>query len=145
MALIPFWTWAFHAVFGIQLPYGWSWTLSQVTLIVIFQLLLALSVAVFILADRKIWAAVQLRRGPNVVGAFGMLQTIADALKFFFKEVIIPAGANKVFVLSWRRSLPRRSPLRPGPSCRSTRAGWSPTSMSASCTSSRSRRWAFMA
>jgi len=100
MALIPFWTWAFHSV-GIQLPYGWSWTLSQVTLIVIFQLLLALSVAVFILADRKIWAAVHLRRGPNVVGAFGMLQTIADALKFFFKEVIIPAGANKaLFILA---------------------------------------------
>src|SRR6185503_20301572 len=52
-----------------------------------------------ILADRKIWAAVQLRRGPNVVGAFGLLQTIADALKFFFKEVIVPAGANKVLFL----------------------------------------------
>ncbi|MGD0866751.1 MAG: NADH-quinone oxidoreductase subunit NuoH [Rhizomicrobium sp.] len=101
MALIGFWTWAFHYVFGIQLPYGWSWTLSQATLIVIFQLLLALSVAIFILADRKIWAAVHLRRGPNVVGAFGLLQTIADALKFFFKEVIIPAGANKVlFILA---------------------------------------------
>jgi NADH-quinone oxidoreductase subunit H len=101
MALIPFWSWLFHAVFGIQLPYWWSWTLSQVTLIVIFQLVLALSVAVFILADRKIWAAVHLRRGPNVVGAFGLLQTIADALKFFFKEVIIPAGANKaLFILA---------------------------------------------
>ena len=101
MALIGFWTWLFHAMFGIQLPYGWSWTLSQATLIVIFQLLLAISVALFILADRKIWAAVHLRRGPNVVGAFGMLQTIADALKFFFKEVIVPAGANKaLFILA---------------------------------------------
>jgi NADH-quinone oxidoreductase subunit H len=101
MALIPFWSWLFHKLFGIQLPYGWSWTLSQVTLIVIFQLVLAVSVAVFILADRKIWAAVHLRRGPNVVGAFGILQTIADALKFFFKEVIIPAGANKaLFILA---------------------------------------------
>jgi len=100
MALIPFWTWLFHYV-GIQLPYWWAWTLSQVTLIVIFQLLLALSVAVFILADRKIWAAVHLRRGPNVVGMFGVLQTIADALKFFFKEVIVPAGANKaLFILA---------------------------------------------
>jgi NADH-quinone oxidoreductase subunit H len=53
-------------------------------------------VAAVILADRKIWAAVQMRRGPNVVGPFGLLQTIADALKFLFKEVIIPAGANKV-------------------------------------------------
>src|SRR5581483_5415631 len=48
---------------------------------------------------RKIWAAVQLRRGPNVVGPFGLLQTLADALKFFFKELIIPAGANKVLFL----------------------------------------------
>ncbi len=61
--------------------------------------MLALSVAIFILADRKIWAAVQMRRGPNVVGAFGLLQTIADALKFFFKEVIVPAGANKALFL----------------------------------------------
>src|ERR1700733_7928205 len=99
MALIGFWTWLFRSGFGIALPYGWSWTLSQVTLMVIFQLILALSVAAFILADRKIWAAVQIRRGPNVVGAFGLLQTIADALKFFFKEVIVPAGSNKVLFL----------------------------------------------
>src|SRR5437868_8438112 len=81
------------------LPYGWAWTLSQGIVIVFFELILALSVALFILADRKIWAAVQLRRGPNVVGAFGLLQTIADALKFFFKEPIIPAGANKVLFI----------------------------------------------
>src|SRR3989440_7721877 len=81
------------------LPYGWAWTLSQGIVIIFFELILALSVALFILADRKIWAAVQLRRGPNVVGAFGLLQTIAEALKFFFKEVIIPAGANKVLFL----------------------------------------------
>jgi len=81
------------------MPYAWAWTLSQGIVIVFFELILALSVALFILADRKIWAAVQLRRGPNVVGAFGILQTIADALKFFFKEVIVPAGANKVLFL----------------------------------------------
>src|SRR5204863_6599626 len=81
------------------LPYGWAWTLSQGIVILFFELVLALSVALFILADRKIWAAVQLRRGPNVVGIFGLLQTIADALKFFFKELIIPSGANKVLFL----------------------------------------------
>ena len=100
MALIQFWTWLF-AKLGVALPYGWAWFLSQATFIVLLCLVLMLSVAVVILADRKIWAAVQMRRGPNVVGPFGILQTIADALKFFFKEVIIPAGANKVlFILA---------------------------------------------
>ncbi len=99
MALIHFWTWLFASWFGIALPYGWAWTLSFATFTIIFQLVLAISVAMFILADRKIWAAVHLRRGPNVVGAFGLLQTFADAFKFFFKEALIPAGANKVLFL----------------------------------------------
>jgi NADH-quinone oxidoreductase subunit H len=98
MALIPFWTWLFGKL-GVALPYAWGWFLSQATFIVLLCLVLMLSVAVVILADRKIWAAVQMRRGPNVVGPFGILQTIADALKFFFKEVIIPAGSNKVLFL----------------------------------------------
>ena len=58
--------------------------------------LLLVSIAFILLADRKIWAAVQLRRGPNVVGAFGLLQSFADLLKFVFKEPMIPAGADKV-------------------------------------------------
>ncbi|HXS06465.1 MAG TPA: NADH-quinone oxidoreductase subunit NuoH [Rhizomicrobium sp.] len=98
MALIQFWTWLFEQM-GVALPYGWAWFLSQAVFIVVLCLVLMLSVAVVILADRKIWAAVQMRRGPNVVGPFGLLQTIADALKFFFKEVVIPAGANKVLFL----------------------------------------------
>ncbi len=58
-------------------------------------------VAYVIYADRKIWAAVQLRRGPNVVGPWGLLQSFADMLKFVLKEPIIPAGANKgVFLLA---------------------------------------------
>jgi len=95
LALIPFWNWLF-AHLGVELPYGWGWFLSQTTFIFVICLVLMLSVAAVILADRKIWAAVQMRRGPNVVGPFGLLQTIADALKFLLKEVIIPAGANKV-------------------------------------------------
>ncbi len=66
-----------------------------------FVIVLALLVAALVLADRKIWAAVQMRKGPNVVGAFGLLQTIADALKFFFKEIIIPDGSDKfLFIIA---------------------------------------------
>jgi NADH-quinone oxidoreductase subunit H len=83
------------------MAYAWSWTISQVVLIGVFQVVLMVSIAFWILADRKIWAAVQMRRGPNVVGAFGLLQTFADAMKFMFKEPIIPAAANKViFILA---------------------------------------------
>ena len=59
------------------------------------------SLLVLVYADRKIWGAVQLRRGPNVVGPFGILQTVADALKYVTKEVVVPAGADKfVFFLA---------------------------------------------
>ena len=67
------------------------------------SLLLLVALLVFIayilLADRKIWAAVQLRRGPNVVGPWGLFQSFADLLKFVFKEPVIPATANKVIFL----------------------------------------------
>ena len=62
---------------------------------------LLIVVSFLIYFDRKVWAAVQLRRGPNVVGPWGLLQSFADLLKFVFKEVIIPDGANKgVFILA---------------------------------------------
>jgi NADH-quinone oxidoreductase subunit H len=90
-----------HYFQTLGLPYGWAWTVSQLIAILLIELPLLVSVAFFILADRKIWAAVQLRRGPNVVGPFGLLQTFADAFKFMLKEVIIPSGANKViFILA---------------------------------------------
>jgi NADH-quinone oxidoreductase subunit H len=63
--------------------------------------ILLIATAYVLLADRKIWAAVQIRRGPNVVGPWGLLQSFADLLKFVFKEPVIPAGANKgVFLLA---------------------------------------------
>ena len=71
--------------------------LQSVVLIVV----LLIGVAYLLYADRKIWAAVQLRRGPNVVGPWGTLQAFADLLKFVFKEPVIPSGANKgVFLLA---------------------------------------------
>src|SRR5882757_6108628 len=62
---------------------------------------LLIFVAYILYADRKIWAAVQLRRGPNVVGPWGIWQSFADMLKFVFKEPVVPAGSNKgVFLLA---------------------------------------------
>jgi NADH-quinone oxidoreductase subunit H len=64
-------------------------------------IILLIAVAYVLLADRKIWAAVQIRRGPNVVGPWGLFQSFADLLKFVLKEPVIPAGANKgVFLLA---------------------------------------------
>src|SRR5947207_2857278 len=64
-------------------------------------ILLLMSIAYVLLADRKIWAAVQMRRGPNVVGPWGLLQSFADLLKFVFKEPVIPSSSNKgVFLLA---------------------------------------------
>src|ERR1700723_4024466 len=62
---------------------------------VLLLVVLVIAVAYVLLADRKIWAAVQIRRGPNVVGPWGLLQSFADLLKFVLKEPVIPAGANK--------------------------------------------------
>ena len=66
---------------------------------VFFISLLLITIAFLLLADRKIWAAVQMRRGPNVVGAFGLFHSFADLLKFVLKEVIIPTKADKVVFL----------------------------------------------
>src|SRR5215216_2684304 len=78
---------------------------TTIALIVAQSLALLISLlivlAYLLLADRKVWAAVQMRRGPNVVGPWGLFQSFADLLKFVFKEVIIPDGANKgVFIIA---------------------------------------------
>src|SRR5258706_1558167 len=83
------------------MSYGTAWLVSQVIPIVLLTVSLLVMLAFLLLFDRKVWAATQLRRGPNVVGAFGLLQSFADFIKFVLKEAIIPAGANKgVFLLA---------------------------------------------
>lgn len=79
----------------------WLWfglTVGQIALVLIWVLL---SLAFLLWGDRKIWAGVQMRKGPNVVGPFGLFQSFADFLKFVLKEIVIPAGADKfVFLLA---------------------------------------------
>ena len=71
---------------------------AQTLLLVGFVML---SMLFLVYGDRKIWAAVQMRRGPNVVGPWGLLQTVADAAKYVFKEIVVPAGADRpVFFLA---------------------------------------------
>lgn len=82
--------------------FGPLWgTLLGVAQILGYVILLLLTLAFILLFDRKVWAAVQMRKGPNVVGPFGLFQSFADFLKFVLKEIIIPSGANKtVFVIA---------------------------------------------
>ena len=99
---------------------------------------LLIIVAFLLYADRKVWAAVQMRRGPNVVGPWGLWQSFADLLKFVFKEPVIPAGANKgIFLLA--PIVTAGLALSPGRSFPWPTAGPLPTSMSAFSTSSPSR------
>jgi NADH-quinone oxidoreductase subunit H len=78
-----------------------GWTLITVGGILAVTVGILISLAFLLLADRKIWAGVQMRKGPNVVGPFGLLQSFADFFKFVLKEVVVPAGADKtVFLLA---------------------------------------------
>ena len=89
----------FNSTLGMS--YGWSWFLATIIGILVIALPLMLAVAMIIYADRKIWAAMALRRGPNVVGPFGLLQSFADGLKVFLQETIVPSAANRgLFLLA---------------------------------------------
>jgi NADH-quinone oxidoreductase subunit H len=86
------------------MDFFWAYIWPLIVIIaqsVLLLVILLIATAYILLADRKIWAAVQIRRGPNVVGPWGLFQSFADLLKFVFKEPVIPAGANKgVFLLA---------------------------------------------
>jgi NADH-quinone oxidoreductase subunit H len=87
--------------FASYLGYDAGWFVATLIGILLIALPLMLAVAMIIYVDRKIWAAMALRRGPNVVGPFGLLQSFADGLKVFLQETIIPSSANKgLFLLA---------------------------------------------
>jgi NADH-quinone oxidoreductase subunit H len=88
---------AFFQSFGMS--FEGAWLLSTIIGILVIALPLMLAVAMIIYADRKIWAAMALRRGPNVVGPFGLLQSFADGAKVFLQETIIPSAANKALFI----------------------------------------------
>ena len=88
---------AFFESWGMT--YEWAWFLATFVGILLIALPLMLAVAMIIYADRKIWAAMALRRGPNVVGPFGLLQSFADGLKVFLQETIVPSASNKAIFL----------------------------------------------
>ena len=90
--MTPFFQW-------LGLPFEWAWFVATIVGILVIALPLMLAVAMIIYVDRKIWAAMALRRGPNVVGPLGLLQSFADGLKVFLQETIIPSGANKTLFL----------------------------------------------
>ena len=83
----------------LSTPFGTLVLVAAQSLLIIGFVMISLLFLVY--GDRKIWAAVQMRRGPNVVGVFGLLQSVADALKYVVKEVVVPAGADRpVFFLA---------------------------------------------
>ncbi len=88
-----------HFFQTLGLPHDWAWFVATICGILLIALPLLLGVAMIIYADRKIWAAMALRRGPNVVGPFGLLQSFADGLKVFLQETIVPAASNKALFL----------------------------------------------
>ena len=86
---------------SLGMNYEWAWFIATVSGILLIALPLMLAVAMIIYVDRKVLGAVMMRRGPNVVGPFGLLQSFADGLKVFLQETIIPSAANKgIFLLA---------------------------------------------
>ena len=91
------WTESFQSYLGFE----GGWLVFNIAMILLIALPVMLAVAMIIYADRKIWAAMALRKGPNVVGPLGLLQSFADGLKVFLQETILPSSANKgLFLLA---------------------------------------------
>ncbi|WP_439477658.1 NADH-quinone oxidoreductase subunit NuoH [Brevundimonas sp.] len=97
LAFLAVWLWGQIPPTFWTSPVGWLLITAGGILLVTVGILISL--AFLLLADRKIWAGVQMRKGPNVVGPFGLLQSFADFFKFVLKEIIVPAGVDKVVFL----------------------------------------------
>ena len=97
LGFLAVWLWGLIPPSFWPSPVGWLLITAGGILLVTVGILISL--AFLLLADRKIWAGVQMRKGPNVVGPFGLLQSFADFFKFVLKEIIVPAGADKVVFL----------------------------------------------
>lgn len=97
LGFLAVWLWGLIPPSFWTSPVGWLLITTGGILLVTVGILISL--AFLLLADRKIWAGVQMRKGPNVVGPFGLLQSFADFFKFVLKEIIVPAGADKVVFL----------------------------------------------
>ena len=80
---------------GLGLSYDGAWFTATIAGILLIAFPLMLAVALIIYSERKLWAAFALRKGPNVVGPFGILQSFADGLKVFLQETIIPSASNR--------------------------------------------------
>ncbi|MCP5402680.1 MAG: NADH-quinone oxidoreductase subunit NuoH [Novosphingobium sp.] len=80
---------------SLGMSHDWAWFVATIASILLIALPVMITVAMMIYMDRKVWAAINLRRGPNVVGPFGLLQTFADAFKVILQETIIPSASNK--------------------------------------------------
>jgi NADH-quinone oxidoreductase subunit H len=86
---------------GFVAAFWANWPAVHIVQILLVVVPLLVALAFFMWGDRKVWAGVQMRKGPNVVGPFGLLQSFADLLKFILKEIVVPAGADKfVFLLA---------------------------------------------
>ena len=86
---------------SLGMNYEFAWFTATIAGILLIALPLMLAVAMVIYVDRKVLGAIMMRRGPNVVGPFGLLQSFADGLKVFLQETIIPSAANKgIFLLA---------------------------------------------
>jgi len=97
LVVLAVWGWSLIPPTFWSSPIGWTLITAGGILLVTVGILISL--AFLLLADRKIWASVQMRKGPNVVGPFGLLQSFADFFKFVLKEIVVPAGADKIVFL----------------------------------------------